>query len=71
MQAYELTIDAKNKTNPFNIVSPDDFQVHTGHALDPHVVLEQPNLSLYCLDHANQRAGGGRNPAAGAGRRKC
>ena len=56
MQAYELTIDAKVKPNPFNIVSADDFQVQIGRAIDPHVVLEQPNLSLYCLDPANQRA---------------
>jgi len=56
MQAYELTINAKVKSNPFNLVSANDFQVQTGRAIDPQVVLEQPNLSLYCLDHANQRA---------------
>lgn len=56
MQAYELTIDAKVKPNPFTIVSADDFHVRTGRTIDPQVVLEQPTLSLYCLDHANQRA---------------
>lgn len=56
MQAYELTISAKVKRNPFNIVSADDFQVQTGRSIDAHVVLEQPTVSLYCLDHANQRA---------------
>ena len=30
MQAYELTIDAKVKPNPFDIVSADDFQVQPG-----------------------------------------
>src|SRR6185295_633268 len=56
MQAYELTIEAKVKPNPFSIVSADDFHVQTGRSIDPYVVLEQPTLSLYCLDHANQRA---------------
>jgi len=56
MQAYELTIKAKVKPKPFTIVSADDFQVEPGPALNPHIVLEQPTLSLYCLDHANQRA---------------
>jgi hypothetical protein len=56
MQTYELTIAAKVKPNPFNIVSAADFQVQPGRALDPQVVFDQPNLSLYCLDHANQRA---------------
>ena len=56
MPAYELTIDAKVKPNPFDIVSADDFQVQPGRSIDPRVVLEQPTVSLYCLDHANQRA---------------
>lgn len=56
MQAYELTIEAKLKTSPFAIVSADDFRVHIQRPIDAHVVLEQPTLSLYCLDHANQWA---------------
>src|ERR1041384_3164705 len=56
MQASELILDAKIKTSPFAIVSIDDFQVHPGQLLDPSIVLEQPNFSLYCLDHINQRA---------------
>jgi hypothetical protein len=56
MQAYELIIDSKVKTSPFAIVSVDDFQVHTGQPLDPHIILEQANFSLYCIDHVNQRA---------------
>ena len=56
MEAYELIIDSKVKTNAFDIVSLDDFQTHTGESIDPQLVLEKPNISLYCLDHANQRA---------------
>ena len=56
MEAYELIIDSKLKTDPFNIVSADDFQTHNGQPVDPHIVLEKSNISLYCLDHANRRA---------------
>ena len=56
MQAYELAIDAKVKSDPFGTVSAGDFQVQPGLAIDPRVVLEQPTVSLYCLDHAKQRA---------------
>jgi hypothetical protein len=56
MEAYELIIDAKVKTSSFDIVSIDDFQTHAGQPVDPHIVLEKSNISLYCLDHANQRA---------------
>ena len=56
MSAYELTIAAKVKSSPFDTVAPGDFVVKPGRAIDPQVVLDQPNLSLYCLDHANQSA---------------
>jgi hypothetical protein len=56
MEAYELIIDSKVKTNAFDIVSINDFQTHMGESVDPHLVLEKSNISLYCLDHANQRA---------------
>ncbi len=56
MEAYELIIENKVKNNPFDIVSLDDFQTHIGQAVDPHLVLEKSNISLYCLDHANRRA---------------
>ena len=56
MEAYELIIDSKIKTSPFDIVSADDFHTHIGQPVNPHVILEKANLSLYCLDHANQRA---------------
>jgi sulfotransferase family protein len=56
MEAYELTIDAKVKINLFDIVSADDFHIQTGRSIDPRIVLEQPTVSLYCLDHANQQA---------------
>jgi hypothetical protein len=56
MTAYELRIAAKVKSSPFDTVAPDDFVVHPGRAIDAQVVLDQPNISLYCLDHATQCA---------------
>jgi hypothetical protein len=56
MQAYEHIIDAKVKTNPFDIVSASDFQTHRGQVVEAEMILEQPNISLYCLDHANRQA---------------
>lgn len=55
MQAHELIIDAKIKRHPFAIVSANDFQVRVGSPLNPRTILEQPNQSLYCLDHANRQ----------------
>lgn len=56
MQAHELIIDAKVKTSPFDIVAATDFQTHVGQPIDPHTVLDKPNATLYCLDHANRQA---------------
>lgn len=56
MQAYELIIDAKVKASPFGIVSADDFETHDESHLDPNIILEQTNFSLYCLDHTNRQA---------------
>jgi hypothetical protein len=56
MQAHELIIDSKVKASPFDIVSAADFQIHSGRPINPHILLEQPTMSLYCLDPANKRA---------------
>src|SRR5262245_2800399 len=56
LDAYELSIEARIKLAPFGIVSPDDFQYREANALDPRIVVEQPNISLYCLDHQNRHA---------------
>lgn len=62
MSARVLTIEAKLRQDPISVVSLDDFQYHERDAIEPHVVLEQPTLSLYCLDHANHRAIFGETP---------
>src|SRR4051794_6219589 len=56
MTAYQLTIDAKVKQAPFGLVSLDDFRYHEGAPIDARVVVEHPTISLYCVDHAQQRA---------------
>lgn len=56
MNARELIIASKVKANPFDIVSPDDFQTSIGRSLNPYIILEETNFSLYCLDHINQQA---------------
>jgi len=56
MEAYDLIIDSKAKPSPFSMVSGDDFLTHAGGSVDPHAILREPTLSLYCLDHARQRA---------------
>ena len=55
MTAQRLIIDNKVRDEPFGLASLDHFQYHDGEAVDPQIVLE-PTLSLYCLDHPNQRA---------------
>jgi hypothetical protein len=56
MSARVLTIEDKLRQDPITIVSLDDFQYRDSDAIEPHVVLEQPTISLYCLDHTNHQA---------------
>lgn len=51
-----LTIARKCKPVPIATASPSDFAVTAAGPVDPHVVLQNPHLSLYCLDHSPQRA---------------
>lgn len=56
MNTRMLTIAGKRRENPIAFVSLNDFEHHDAGATDPRAVLEQPNTSLYCLDHQNKRA---------------
>jgi len=38
------------------VSSPEDFTVIEGESISPQIVLDNPDVSLYCLDDANQRA---------------
>jgi hypothetical protein len=56
MHANLLEIIARNKRDFFTIADPSDFDFVEGAEVDPHVVVTNPLVSLYCLDHANRRA---------------
>lgn len=56
MNANLLDITARKRQNPIGIANPSDFEFGEGAAIDPELVVTNPLISLYCLDHANQRA---------------
>jgi len=56
MQTHYLNIVSKQRQMIGFIASIKDFTVSDGEAISPEVVLTDPNISLYCLDDANQRA---------------
>lgn len=56
MHANLLEITARNKRDFFTVADPSDFDFVEGEAVDPHLVVTNPLVSLYCLDHARRRA---------------
>lgn len=56
MNANLLAITARKKSPLFGIADVADFEFSEGPGIDPQVVLNNPLVSLYCLDHANRRA---------------
>jgi hypothetical protein len=51
-----LEIQEKQKPHPLGIASPDDFSYRKVGEADPSVIVTDPTISLYCLDHASRRA---------------
>jgi Sulfotransferase domain len=56
MTVHSLTIEAKHRQLPGYLASLADFSLSTGAEVDAEIVLNQPNMSLYCLDDAEKRA---------------
>jgi hypothetical protein len=56
MEAKALIIEEKHREFDVGVVSPADFRVRDGGAIDPRSLLQQPNLTLYCLDFDNRQA---------------
>ena len=56
MTANLLIIKARKRQNPLAPADPSDFEFEEGNVIDPTVVVTNPLISLYCLDHPNQRA---------------
>lgn len=56
MNANILEITARKRRDPLAVADPADFELGEGPAIDPQIVLANPLISLYCLDHASRRA---------------
>ena len=56
MNANLLENTTRKRIDPFAVADPADFEFLEGPAIDPRVVIANPLISLYCLDHANRRA---------------
>ena len=56
MTARWLEIEARHRRDRAYFSSISDFTVTQGDSVDPRVVLEDPNLSLFCLEDATRTA---------------
>jgi len=56
MEARTLRIEEKLRPHWGSGVKPSDFKVRDEGAIDPRIVLLEPNLSLYCLDFEKRQA---------------
>ncbi len=56
MTANLLVIKERKRPDPFAVADPADFAFEIGEAIDLQMVVTNPRITLYCLDHANQRA---------------
>ncbi len=56
MSTKVLHIQSKKRSVPLSVVQLQDFDYIEGETIDPKTIIENPNISLYCLDPQNQRA---------------
>ena len=56
MQARELLIAARLRGDIPGVTRPTDFKLREGDALDPQLLITDPNYSLYCLDFDKRTA---------------
>lgn len=56
MKVRILNIESRRRNNHLGITSPTDFLFSEGDTIDAQILIESPNISLYCLDHEYQRA---------------
>src|SRR5262245_46855332 len=56
MTVHSLTIEAKHPKTPGDLASLAHFSLSAGAEVDADIVLNQPNMSLYCLDDAQKCA---------------
>ncbi|HSG45525.1 MAG TPA: hypothetical protein VLA72_20455 [Anaerolineales bacterium] len=56
MTANLLVIKERKRPDPFLPAAQSDFEFEVGESIDPQIVVTNPRITLYCLDHAHQRA---------------
>lgn len=56
MTANLLTIKERKRPSPFLPADPNDFGFEMGESVDPQILVSNPRITLYCLDHVNQQA---------------
>ena len=56
MEARTLVIEEKLRDHWARAVRPSDFKVRDAGAIDARTVLQNPNITLYCLDFENRQA---------------
>ena len=56
MTANILIIKERKRQDPFSVADPSDFKFENGESVEPQIVVTNPRISLYCLDHAHRRA---------------
>lgn len=56
MPAHYLNIEEKHRDSFGRLASLADFSVSEDEVVPAGIVLSHPNISLYCLDEATQRA---------------
>jgi hypothetical protein len=56
MIAKVLYIQSKQRPDPLSMVKLQDFDYIEGENINPKIIIESPNISLYCLDPQNQQA---------------
>jgi len=56
MTARRLVIEDKVRPYPLALVAPDHFRARDAGPVDPSVIVEAPNVSLYCLDPVRREA---------------
>lgn len=55
MSTKVLHIQSKNRTAAHTVANIQDFEYVEGETIDQKIIIENPNVSLYCLDPQNQR----------------
>ena len=56
MSAYQLNIEAKERQHIGLLASLADFTYTEGDPVNPNLVIENPQVSLYCLDDSRKQA---------------